>query len=208
MMLSGVVVARGHPGRPLGTHLVDLNFNHDDSGKYFNMFENFWYLYPYPEDTCTPEPTFVYISNDENVEYLEDDTVDSETDDVADSEYSSESNYNPDSYEVIQEDDTAGSNSETIHAATVDDEDCNKDKTDEPAKTKRSTAEKCRKCGEVGYNIRTCSNPVVGAHKPNQKNPKGGTKRMSFEVGSSSTLAIRRKLNLGDSANAPRIQNV
>ncbi|KAL5836805.1 hypothetical protein ACOSQ3_013974 [Xanthoceras sorbifolium] len=44
---------------------------------------------PYPQETCTPEPVFVYISTDEDHEYPEDDVVDSETDDVVDSEYSS-----------------------------------------------------------------------------------------------------------------------
>ncbi|KAL5841920.1 hypothetical protein ACOSQ3_012523 [Xanthoceras sorbifolium] len=151
MMLSGlVVVARGHPGSPLGTHLIDLNFNHDDSSKYFNMLENFWCVRvdiellpldtlpqldsfneqcPYLEKICTLKPAFVYISDDENVGYPEDDVADAETDDMADSEDSSESNYNLDSCEVVQEDDIAGSDSETVPAATVDGEDCNEDKS-------------------------------------------------------------------------------
>ncbi|KAH7568009.1 hypothetical protein JRO89_XS07G0213700 [Xanthoceras sorbifolium] len=240
-MLSGiVVVARGHPGRSLGTHLIDLNFNHNDYGKYFSMFENFWHLVelmrfinisakflgtqsdfiidqpkeytlsalftdvylftcsklpdpfekfkaevklpwsskyklvkddsdlqqilsrfivmdircvrvdiellpldtlplldsfnkqcPYPKETCTPEPVFVYISTDKDREYPEDDMADLETYDVADSEDLSESNYNPNSCEVVQEDDTAGSNSETVPAVTVNGEDCNEDKSED-----------------------------------------------------------------------------
>ncbi|KAL5813586.1 hypothetical protein ACOSQ4_024227 [Xanthoceras sorbifolium] len=79
---------------------------------------------PYLEETCTPEPAFVYISTNEDDDYPEEEPISnkgSEThDDVADSEDLSKSNYNADSCEVVQDDDTVGSYSETVTVATVD----------------------------------------------------------------------------------------
>ncbi|KAH7550627.1 hypothetical protein JRO89_XS13G0234500 [Xanthoceras sorbifolium] len=88
---------------------------------------------PYLEETCTPEPAFVYISTNEDDDYPEEEPISnkgSEThDDVADSEDLSKSNYNADSCEVVQDDDTVGSYSETVTVATVDGKDCNEDKS-------------------------------------------------------------------------------
>ncbi|KAL5749296.1 hypothetical protein ACOSP7_023899 [Xanthoceras sorbifolium] len=79
---------------------------------------------PYLEETCTPEPAFVYISTNEDDDYPEEEPISnkgSEThDDVADSEDLSKSNYNADSCEVVQDDDTVGSYSETVTVSTVD----------------------------------------------------------------------------------------
>ncbi|KAH7567734.1 hypothetical protein JRO89_XS07G0134300 [Xanthoceras sorbifolium] len=89
--------------------------------------------YSYLEETCTPKVAYVYISINEDDDYPEEEPISNEgskTDDnVADSEDSLESNYNPNSCEVVQEDATPGSSSETVHAATVDGEYCNEVKS-------------------------------------------------------------------------------
>ncbi|KAL5763188.1 hypothetical protein ACOSP7_019452 [Xanthoceras sorbifolium] len=196
---------------------------------------------PYPEDTCTPEAEFVHISDDEDVEYPEDGTADSYSDDMADSEYSSESKYNPDSCEVVQEDDTGDSDAETVPAATH----VKSGHTTNVTKAFNSWVDKYRHLPalllleNVRHKVMKLINtrfraaqkwtssliPMVNskiAERLNEarfvdvmcasehefENPKGGTKRGNLEVGNTSTSITRRKLNLGDSANGPGIQNV